>query len=1285
MQNGAQKTTASDAVFSMIDRNSDGMISRAEWQQAMQNGRGARSISAGAEVDGEDLDVTNIPSPAAALRPGQKKKFPPSWGVPPLMQTRDYVVWPEGYGAGSSTIAEWISDNLRKDVAQREAHSSPHRHYMHQGPEAAAGGTRSPVPHLAASPTTPSASASVACAAAAAAVASASATAASVATVPHRDWAYPGRLQMPSSQPMPRTPRSEGAPTPSPAVGGQAVGRTSYPGQGSRPLSPAGIWRQQRMESQALALNQSTDTTVTQHRNLTASIESELRTRTQEVAGQTAKLERAIESARKARVSEAVTTRSASLNSGRAVNVEEHRSQGLAARMGAATARKVAEIERLLLEELEQTLVRKTGFIASCLHGWRREASLQRASAKWEEELHRSQTSFRRHLALRENALMLEYQTIADRRKERVRQQYETMMDTWRRGDRQGLLRLVLHMWLSCHAKEKRARMEKRQCKAFGSVLSKLAQNQALGLTTLSFRAWQEVLSQARALEGHQRVVERAGMQFLDDKGRNFLQACWTAWARRARATDGVLSKLAKGTTRGLLAASMRGWSDTWRLAKSGRRSQEAIKKMGQRWMVQQAMGVARSAFRAWVHELRTIGEKKRLQDYMDGERMKREEGEAEKRRIKENEKESRHQAVQMVLRKWELGSKKAIVMQVFLAWNQRTKAQAALHRQKQGVHSVTQRWILGKTRGLTHSCFSSWREEMRSEKRIREQDAKLREEAESLRSMMVDERGHFEARMRHHLTEAEKQTEKLNKALGMSLSRALLGEEVGIVTETFRVWMTATDAQRKIAAKKQAVHMALAQSIAGQERGLLQATYLNWRMHTREMRQDAMAHAAMTVAVHKWLQGNVKGLLSTVLLEWRNFVAERKKQNSVHVALMKGIAGEAFALKKECFVGWISVLHLAKAVSEANVGKDRELEKRKLQDKERREHLAKVTAIMGDSGSGSQIFLATVFSSWRSHTSGVLASQWERKLIQQTEDQLREQKLLKTKQREQSLKALERLGLQDGRVVVGECFLAWSRTVQQIRLEQRHLIEHNATLTRMGDFIALNKIKQETHQLMATILWEFLKAVRIERREHYDMQVQGRFEEANAWVEQLEQQRANLEEQLWLAYKQIDHITDTLQKELKTKEELAAELREAYDKMRRQTFSIGPSPTTPPLTSPSLLHSATDFRSRPGSASSRTRSTGAQQRTHVSVEAPVPSPPSLMWQESYSESLSRTAPAVVHDASSRIDFASQDMIYDGRGAVVGDRLADSGSCTWNDAVTGMERKGLLKSMDGIL
>jgi len=46
------------------------------------------------------------------------KPFPPHWGRPPAVQTKDFKKLPLGFGMGSSTLAKWILDNVKKDKAR---------------------------------------------------------------------------------------------------------------------------------------------------------------------------------------------------------------------------------------------------------------------------------------------------------------------------------------------------------------------------------------------------------------------------------------------------------------------------------------------------------------------------------------------------------------------------------------------------------------------------------------------------------------------------------------------------------------------------------------------------------------------------------------------------------------------------------------------------------------------------------------------------------------------------------------------------------------------------------------------------------------------------------------------------------------------------------------------------------------------------------------------------------------------------------------------------------------
>ena len=61
------------------------------------------------------------PAPASSA---PASRFPAHWGPEPLVQTRDYVPLPGGYGDGSSTLAAWIKMNMAKDAAASSAPAS---------------------------------------------------------------------------------------------------------------------------------------------------------------------------------------------------------------------------------------------------------------------------------------------------------------------------------------------------------------------------------------------------------------------------------------------------------------------------------------------------------------------------------------------------------------------------------------------------------------------------------------------------------------------------------------------------------------------------------------------------------------------------------------------------------------------------------------------------------------------------------------------------------------------------------------------------------------------------------------------------------------------------------------------------------------------------------------------------------------------------------------------------------------------------------------------------------
>ena len=69
----------------------------------------------------ELISKTQRPSEAPRVeRPEvEKARFPKHWGHPPQIQLRDRVKLPGRFGFGSSTLAKWISENIKRDAEKK--------------------------------------------------------------------------------------------------------------------------------------------------------------------------------------------------------------------------------------------------------------------------------------------------------------------------------------------------------------------------------------------------------------------------------------------------------------------------------------------------------------------------------------------------------------------------------------------------------------------------------------------------------------------------------------------------------------------------------------------------------------------------------------------------------------------------------------------------------------------------------------------------------------------------------------------------------------------------------------------------------------------------------------------------------------------------------------------------------------------------------------------------------------------------------------------------------------
>lgn len=70
---------------------------------------------------GEKRPVGDVKKPQKP----RSRPFPLHWGKPPAVQTKDIRPLPAGFGMGSSTLAKWIGDNIKRDLEKKERPKRP--------------------------------------------------------------------------------------------------------------------------------------------------------------------------------------------------------------------------------------------------------------------------------------------------------------------------------------------------------------------------------------------------------------------------------------------------------------------------------------------------------------------------------------------------------------------------------------------------------------------------------------------------------------------------------------------------------------------------------------------------------------------------------------------------------------------------------------------------------------------------------------------------------------------------------------------------------------------------------------------------------------------------------------------------------------------------------------------------------------------------------------------------------------------------------------------------------
>eukprot|EP00928_Gymnodinium_smaydae_P018737 TRINITY_DN17144_c0_g2_i1.p1 TRINITY_DN17144_c0_g2~~TRINITY_DN17144_c0_g2_i1.p1 ORF type:complete len:896 (+),score=213.74 TRINITY_DN17144_c0_g2_i1:66-2690(+) len=573
-------------------------------------------------------------------------------------------------------------------------------------------------------------------------------------------------------------------------------------------------------------------------------------------------------------------------------------------------------------------------------------------------------------------------------------------------------------------------------------------------------------------------------------------------------------------------------------------------------------------------------------------------------------------QAAGLMLDQWAHGDQAGLLSSVVRCWRGYTEARHAYYEQEKRLervahigHGMVLKWIEDDDTGAVHACFLSWKTRAAASKAERET-------RRTMEDMLNDERRKHSDSLDDLRTDEQRARDQHRAVVTYALARWELGDERALSSKLFSAWSECTRQAKRLAKERQAVHLALLRSFDGDQQGTLHACMLNWKACARHERlaregdqrlieerqrweklledrsrshedglkdmmseaeaKKARAHEATTLMLRQWLQGNTKGLLTTVLAEWRRFceavAADKLRRQTVHAGVLRFLEGERLAGAHMCLLNWKQYTKVQAVYNDEVAERERTIAK--LQEKtksvlgsEQQRLLRYMRMLFAGDNAALQLL---VLNRWRIEAHGVLAAEEKRKLEVTLQERERLSQLAQTKHRQNIAAALHVMNSKDSTVLALDFFLGWKHTWQQAKQQWAHQLNHTKAVTKFAKHHLGQMMKQDVNSLLGAVFWELLRECRQARHEREREEARANHENATHTIVQITEERNDLQDELQIAYREIDRLTDTLQRELKTKETLAFELAEVHKERRRTTRTHSSTTVTTTLTAAS-------------------------------------------------------------------------------------------------------------------
>jgi hypothetical protein len=228
----------------------------------------------------------------------------------------------------------------------------------------------------------------------------------------------------------------------------------------------------------------------------------------------------------------------------------------------------------------------------------------------------------------------------------------------------------------------------------------------------------------------------------------------------------------------------------------------------------------------------------------------------------------------------------------------------------------------------------------------------------------------------------------------------------------------------------------------------------------------------------------------------------------------------------------------------------------------------------------------AAAFHVWhqsaREASSAGQKKDWETRLEEQKAHQLAQN----ARRKAVAASTCQTIGFHKNKLVLEQAWYAWSFSYRSTQEAARHKKNGARVLEMYSEVVLLSAVKGEGEALMAFCFRSWSGEAKLGCHLRAKISLETHASDAVLRSKALQQRVGELEEELLHAYSQIDHIAEALHTEMRGKEELAAELRAAFARVRQGTFSRPLSPDAMPHAQGSQLEpgSVTGSTTTPGS-----------------------------------------------------------------------------------------------------